>query len=172
MTLEKCISRIFGLDDETWMRHANPWSGWTRFTVLPLLVLAFWSRVWWGWGSLILITLALAWTFFNPRIFSPPLSTDSWISRGVLGERVWMNRDQIPVPKHHRLMPHLLSGVSGLGGLGVIEGTVALDLWPLILGFALVYLGKLWFIDRMVWLYQDMQEVPEYQAWLHQSRGA
>jgi hypothetical protein len=167
MTLERLISRIFWLDDKTWIRHANPWSVWTRFTVLPLLVIAFWSRVWWGWGSLILIIPALAWTFLNPRIFPSPLSTDSWASRGVLGERVWINRDHVPVPKHHRLMPHLLNGISGLGGLEVIGGTIVLNLWLLMLGFAFVYLGKLWFIDRMVWLYQDMQEVPEYRAWLY-----
>jgi hypothetical protein len=167
MTLEKRISRVFGLDDETWMRHANPWSVWTRNTVLPLLVLAFWSRIWLGWGSLILIIPAFAWTFLNPRIFSPPESTDNWASRGVLGERVWMNRDHIPVPEHHRLVPHLLSGVSGLGGLGVIAGTIALDFWPLMLGFALLFLGKLWFVDRMVWLYEEMQDVPEYRKWLY-----
>jgi hypothetical protein len=28
-------------------------------------------------------------------------------------------------------------------------------------------LCKLWFVDRMVWLYEDMrQEMPEYRDWL------
>ncbi|HZD43564.1 MAG TPA: DUF6653 family protein, partial [Methanomicrobiales archaeon] len=70
MTLEEKISALFLLDDETWMRHASPWSVWTRFTALPLLVLAFWSRVWLGWGALAPVILALLWTYYNPRIFS------------------------------------------------------------------------------------------------------
>lgn len=41
MTLERKISNIYKLDDRAWLRHANPWSVWTRNTVMPLLILAF-----------------------------------------------------------------------------------------------------------------------------------
>ncbi len=42
----------------------------------------------------------------------------------------------------------------------------ALYLWPPVLGAALVYLGKLWFLDRMAWLYEDMNDAtPEYRVW-------
>jgi Family of unknown function (DUF6653) len=40
------VTRLFGLEGGTWMRHANPVSVWTRFAVLPLLALAVWSREW------------------------------------------------------------------------------------------------------------------------------
>jgi len=40
MTLERKIATVFALDDQTWRRHANPWSVLLRSTVLPLLVLA------------------------------------------------------------------------------------------------------------------------------------
>jgi len=53
--------------------------------------------------------------WLNPRIFRKPVSTDNWASKAVLGERVWINRKQIPVSKHHCLVPNLLSGMSGLG---------------------------------------------------------
>ena len=53
MTLERKIAKLFKLTDENWMKHANPWSVWTRYSVLPIIVLAFWSRVWIGWWSLI-----------------------------------------------------------------------------------------------------------------------
>lgn len=34
-------------------------------------------------------------------------------------------------------------------------------------GAALVYLGKMWFVDRMAWLYEDMKNAhPEYAAWM------
>lgn len=169
MTLERKIADAFSMSEDAWMRHTNPWSGWTRFiTVLPLLVLAIWSRVWLGWWSLIPVTIALLWTWLNPRIFPKPRSTDHWISKGVLGERVWLNRDQVPVPQHHQRVPNLLNAISALGSLFVIGGLVKLDVCPTVFGIALVVLGKLWFIDRMVWLYEDMKDAnPEYQSWLY-----
>jgi hypothetical protein len=43
-TSERRVASLFGLKGDSWMRHANPWSVWTRFAVLPLLILAVWSR--------------------------------------------------------------------------------------------------------------------------------
>ena len=167
MAYERAMARAFGMDEQTWARHANPWSVWTRNTALPLLALAIWSRAWIGRWSLVAVVLALGWTWLNPRLFAPPRTTRHWASRAVLGERVWLNRDQVPVPAHHRHAPHLLSAVaaSGLPFLG--WGLVRLELWPLLFGCVLVYAGKLWFLDRMVWLYEDMAaQQPEYRGWL------
>ena len=44
--------RLMGMSDAVWARHANLWSVYTRFTVLPLLVMAIWSRAWIGWWVL------------------------------------------------------------------------------------------------------------------------
>ncbi|VEP12515.1 conserved hypothetical protein [Hyella patelloides LEGE 07179] len=169
MTLERKIATVFTMSDEAWLCHANPWSGWTRFTtVLPLLILSIWSRVWLGWLSLIPIALAIFWAWLNPRIFPQPSSTKHWISQGVLGERVWLNRDLIPVPTYHQHVPNILSAVAAIGGILVIVGLVVLNIWLTVLGFTLVTLGKLWFVDRMVWLYNDMKDVnAEYQSWLY-----
>jgi hypothetical protein len=169
MTLERRIAEAFNMSEGAWARHANPWSGWTRFTtVLPLLILAIWSRVWLGWWSLIPVTIAVLWMWLNPRIFSKPHSTNNWISKGVLGERVWLNRDKIPVPQRHRRVPNILNAVSALGGVFVVWGLVVLNVWSTLLGVALVELGKLWYIDRMVWLYEDMKDAnPEYRSWLY-----
>jgi hypothetical protein len=43
------VNKLFGLEGDKWMRHANPVSVWTRFAVLPLMALAVWSREWIGW---------------------------------------------------------------------------------------------------------------------------
>jgi hypothetical protein len=48
MNIAKLLERLMGMDDATWARHANPWSGWTRVTIVPLLSSANWSRVWLG----------------------------------------------------------------------------------------------------------------------------
>ncbi len=168
MTLERNIAAVFNMSEEIWARHANPWSVWTRFTVLPILILAIWSRVWLGWWSLALIAIAIFWMWVNARIFANPQSTNNWASKGVLGERVWLHRDTVPVPSYHQYVPNVLILVSAVGMVFVIWGVVALDGCITLLGCALVYLSKLWFIDRMVWLYEDMRHThPQYQSWLY-----
>lgn len=164
MTLGKRIASFFQMDDDTWAHHANPWSVWSRTTVLPVLIFAAWSRVWIGWWALVPGAVALLWTWFNPRLFGRSRSLDNWASKSVLGERVWINRDEVPVPEYHRLAPNILNTVSGIGTLFVIWGVIQLDVWPILFGAALNYAGKLWFLDRMVWLYHDMKDAtPEYR---------
>jgi hypothetical protein len=168
MTFERKVAQLFNMNQETWARHANSWSVWTRNTVLPLLILAIWSRAWIGWWAIIPIAGAVLWMWLNPRVFPKPNSTDNWASKGVLGERVWLNRDKISVPKHHQNAPNVLTLVSAIGAVFLIWGLVALAICPTLLGTVTVYLGKLWFVDRMVWLYEDMKEAnPEYRSWLY-----
>jgi len=167
MTLERKIAKIFNLTDENWMKHANPWSVWTRYSVLPIIALAFWSRVWIGWWSLLPALLSLAWMFVNPVFFKKPTSTKNWASKSVLGERVYLNRDSIDIPKHHKVMPNILNGISSIGMIFAIYAIVVLSVWPAIFGISLAYLGKSWYLDRMVWLYEDMKDVPEYNTWLY-----
>jgi hypothetical protein len=167
MTVERKISKLFNLTDDNWMKHANPWSVWTRYSVLPIIVLAFWSRIWLGWWHLIPAIISLAWMFFNPVFFKKPKSTMNWASKSVLGERVYLNRDKIDIPKHHKLPPNILNVISSVGMILAIYGIVMLYVWPAILGIALAYLGKSWYLDRMVWLYEDMKHIPEYKKWLY-----
>jgi hypothetical protein len=168
MTLENKISQLFQMDEATWTRHSNPWSVWTRNTVLPLLILGIWSRIWLGWWSLLLVAVALLWNWVNPRLFAQPETTDNWASKAVFGERVWMNRDTIPVPTQHQSMPNILTTVAAIGTGFVAWGVIELDIWITLFGVALIYAGKLWFLDRMVWLYEDMKDTnPEYQSWLY-----
>lgn len=168
MNLEKRIANIFRMSDEVWQRHTNPGSVWSRTTALPLLVVAVWSRAWWGWWSLVPVAIALFWIWVNPRLFPKPASTNHWASKAVLGERVWSDRDRVPVPQHHRCVPHILNLISGLGLPFLIWGLVAFHIWSVLLGVGLMNLGKFWFLDRMVWLYEDMKDAtPEYRSWLY-----
>lgn len=168
MTFDSRIANLFRMDDATWARHANPWSVFTRATVFPILILAIWSRVWIGWWSLLLVAIALAWNWLNPRLFAKPRSTQNWASQAVLGERVWINRDQIPIPKHHRVFPNVLNLFSGIGTVFIIWGLIALAPWPTGLGLVITYAGKFWFLDRMVWLYSEMKDTSlDYRGWLY-----
>ena len=166
MSLEKKASDFFQLDDQVWMRHSNPLSVWTRFIILPFLALAIWARVWIGWYCLIPAGVLLVWTWYNPRAFNRPRTTKSWASKAVLGERVWIKRKTLPIPAHHlKILPYL-NGIAFAGLPLLVWGLYALKTWPVILGLVLVIVGKLWFLDRMVWIFEDMKEKSEeYQSW-------
>jgi len=164
----RALAAAFGMTDDVWRRHASPWSVWTRIPLIGLLALTAWSRVWIGAWALVPFAVLLVWTWLNPRFFPPPRSTRNWASKGVLGERVWLARDLHPIPDHHRRVVMILSGFSLLGLPLLIWGLYALEIWPTLLGLAVIVLFKLWFIDRMVWLYEDMKDqVPENKSWLY-----
>ncbi|MBW6400736.1 hypothetical protein KPL78_22945 [Roseomonas sp. HJA6] len=161
MTLERRIAAAFCMDAAAWARHTNPWSGWTRVPALPLLALAIWSRAWLGWWALVPMAVLLAWLWVNPRLFPPPRDETAWMTRGVLGERLWLARDETPVPAHHRRAPNILSAIGATGVLLAIGGLAMRAGWIVIAGVAVAMLAKLWFIDRMVWLHQDMTKEGE-----------
>ena len=101
-TGERRVARLFGLQGDTWMRHANPVSVWTRFAVLPLIAASIWSRDWIGWWSLVPLVLSLVFMMVNPLLFPQPRSTRNWTSKSVLGERVWADRDTVELPEQFR----------------------------------------------------------------------
>lgn len=157
MNIDKLILKIFLPDDESWLRHANPWSVWTRFITLPFIVLAVWSRVWISWYCLIPITLLVIWVVINPRLFEKPSSFDSWGSKAVLGERIYMKRSEFPLPEHHRMPITILTVLQSIGGGILIYGVWSLNVYLTAHGLTFVYLAKMWFLDRMVWLYDESE---------------
>jgi Family of unknown function (DUF6653) len=168
MDYGKRLESMMQMSDATWKRHANPWSVWTRVPVLPLLALAIWSRMWIGWWSLLPVTALIIWTIYNPRAFPKPVSTKSWASRATLGERVWLNRKTVPIPDHHVRFSHILNTATALAMIPFIYGLVSFEPMVTVLGLALVLMGKFWFLDRMVWLYEDMKsQDDEYASWLY-----
>ena len=167
MTFEKQIASLFHLTDENWLKHANPASVWTRYTVLPIIVFSFWSRLWIGWWCLIPGIASILWMFLNPIVFNKPVSTKNWASKAVLGERVYLNRDQIEIPKIHCTPLHnLLNGMSSMGLILAIWSIIYFSIWGSVLGVSLAYIGKSWYLDRMVWLYEDMKNDNDvYRSW-------
>jgi len=156
MDIYKSAENMMRMTPGVWARHANPWSGWTRVTILPLFVLAIWSRAWLGWWVLVPLVLLVVWTMVNPRAFPPIATYDNWMSRGVLGERWYLARKRVTLPAHHITTSNVLAVVSGLGMLPLIYGLWVYDISATLAGLAISVGGKLWFIDRMVWLFADM----------------
>ena len=142
-TTEQRIARLFGLAGDKWMRHANAMSVWTRFTVVPLIALAVWSRAWIGWYSLIPVALAVAWTVVNPLFFPVPRSTRNWASKAVLGERVYGERNTVELPTQFLTqVPNVANALSAVGLLVLAYGLTTLDLPSTIAGVLITSIGK------------------------------
>ncbi|WP_299732507.1 DUF6653 family protein [uncultured Tateyamaria sp.] len=152
----RAAERLMGMQDADWRRHANPLSVWTRFSCLPLLVLAIWARIWVGWWALALFVLACLWTWINPRLFPPPADFGSWASRATLGERVFLARDRHNIAAHHIRAAHVLTGLSALGVVPLVYGLIALEPFALLAGLVATILPKVWFCDRMVWIHAEL----------------
>lgn len=160
------IAALFRMDEGTWARHASPWSVWTRMATLPVLLAAIWSHTALGWWALVPGAIVAAWLWLNPRLFPPPASTRSWASRAVLGERLWLDRAR-PIDREHRTAATVAAGASSIGFVAAIYGAAANDWGWTVAGAAVCYLGKLWFIDRMVWVFEDeRRRDPAVAAWL------
>ncbi len=154
------------MTDEVWARHTNPLSVWTRYICLPLLVLALWSRVWIGVYAILPVALVVFWTWINPRLFARPKSTDNWASKAVIGERIWLSHPPDQIPAHHHRAIFLLNLISAAGFLMALAGLYALHIWLTLAGTLITILGKSWFLDRMVWLQQDLGQAKEiYRSW-------
>ena len=164
MNIEKRIANHFGLrTQEDWLKHANPWSVATRFVILPLLILAIWSRIWIGWYSLVFVLLLVVWSLVNPTLFPRCTKIDNWWSKSVLGEYFWSNRDNIPVPEHHYKVIKVLTFLQTVGGIVLTVGLYKLDILLTVIGTVSIYISKLWFLSRMVWIYEDMKSHIEYR---------
>ena len=158
-TIEDRMAKAFGLEGEAWERHAHPWSVYTRIPIPALLAAAIWTYKWFGWRSLVPAGAVCVWTAINPRVFPRPRTFDGWASKAVLGERVWANRKEVPVPERHRVAPHVLTGMqrarpavhrAGAGGARPVA---------VLFGLAVHMAGKNWFMDRMALLYDDVAAV-------------
>ena len=169
-TSERRVASLFGLKGDSWMRHANPWSVWTRFAVLPLLILAVWSRDWIGWWSLAAVVAVLVSMMVNPMLFGEPRSTRNWASKGVFGEHIWSDRDTVEVPPQFLTsrVPAVTYTLQAAGLAVLAYGLVELDLLLVVSGLVIVQFAKAWYIDRMVLLFEDMKgRHPEYARWEH-----
>ena len=164
MDLFRLSERAMAMDGAAWDRHASPWSFWTRFSCLPLIALAIWSRVWIGWWALAPLALALVWTFANPRVFPQPKSLESWPAQGVIGERIFLSRRDDVAPRHRRAAA-VLTAVSGAGFVVMAVGLWALDLTATLVGMVGSMLAKAWFVDRMAWVAADWRAAGRAWPW-------
>lgn len=160
MDVFRLSERLIRMDDAAWARHENPISVFSRFTVLPLLAVAVWSRVWLGPWALGPVAAVVLWAWINPRLFPPPARHGSWAVRAVRGERMFLDRAAVPVPAHHLWPVRLLALLSGLGIVILGWGLWRLDPGFTLAGLILSMGAKAWLVDRMAWLHDERGGLP------------
>src|SRR5262245_5425497 len=139
VTGEQRVAKVFGLTGDNWARHANPISVATRFAVLPMLALSIWSRDWIGWWCLVPIVLSLVFMMVNPLLFPKPRSTRNWASKGVFGERVWSERNAVPVPPQFtQAVPRVTYAIQTVGAVALAYGLVRFDLIATLTGLVIL----------------------------------
>jgi hypothetical protein len=154
--MKKIFEKSMSMNESTWKRHANPLSVWTRvITGIPVTLGSIWTIQSLEYLSLFPISIAFLWLWLNPRLFSEPKNTDNWASKVTFGERIWLNKSS-DIPSHHKNWILFLSIISGIGFLIGIVGAYYNLIFPTILGGTISWFGKMWFCDRMVWVYQDV----------------
>lgn len=151
----RALAQLMAMDETTWRRHANPWSVWSRFAIVPFVALAVWSRIWLGWGALAPIAAVAAFTFLNPRLFPPPRTLDGWPQRAVTGERIYLAGK---APARERRTGTVLNVLAGLSLLPFGLGLWRFDAGLTCAGMAGVIGFKLWFVRRMARLYDRTQQ--------------
>jgi len=142
------------LSEKTWERHANPWSVFTRLITYPLVYIPIWFfqefledpvNKWYPVLGIILVAL---WFWLNPRIFPKPSNFDHWMSKGVLGEKLWTSS------KKYRDSNLLLSLSTAPFFIIGLYTTYMQMFWATVFFASTAFLLKLWFVDRMVFYYE------------------
>ena len=159
-------ARIMTMDARTWARHANPWSVYSRIIGGTFVFFALWSGFWLGWLACFPIGAVLFWLWLNPRLFPAPLTTDSWASKGVLGERVFLGRKTIPIPAGFIRAGWITTGLAMIFLGFAVYGFIQRDFWLAFLAWHASTVAKLWFVDRMALLWDKVKDThPLYRSW-------
>ncbi len=133
------------IKEEFWQRHSNPWSGLTRMFIAPFLYLAIWYHSWIGLGLVIL------WTIVNPFIFPKPKKTENWFTYVVLGEEMWLENFAKKPKLDLALTLNIITAASFIPSIYFAYVNM---FWPTLYFGTLMYISKLWYVDRVALEYK------------------
>ena len=87
---------------------------------------------------------------------------------GTFGERIYLNRSKENlIPTHHLRMCRIIMALQIVGVPFWCYALYAYKYDSVVLGTLWLMFTKMWFVDRMVWIYQDVKNLnPDYQTWL------
>jgi hypothetical protein len=130
------------LSKQTWQRHSNPLSVWSRVLTNPLVYVPVWNR------SLAQAVPVALWFVLNPRLFPSPKDDSAWATRAVLGEQLWMKGSKVGIPM-------ALNATSGVCFVVGLRSAYRRRLSPLVACGVLALGFKMLFLTRMVDLYDQ-----------------
>lgn len=108
--------------------------------IAPFLYLSIWHHNWIALGIIIL------WTTVNPIVFPKPKNTNSWVSRVVLGEKLWLEN----IKKKAKLdLSLILNILTALFFIPFIYFAYVNVFWPTLYSATLTFIFKIWFCDRV-----------------------
>ena len=108
---------------------------WTRLLSYPLVFVPFWNR---SWNQGVAVA---AWFAANPVLFFEPENRGAWVTRAVLGEKLWTaERPLDPIM--------LLNVTSAAFGAGGIWRAHKRRFWPMVFFVSAGFLLLLWCIGR------------------------
>lgn len=76
--------RVARLRHAMFVRHANPWSAWTRWASTPMVLIPVWTR------RRSHAALVAGWLAVNPVLFLESADNRAWATRAMLGEERWI----------------------------------------------------------------------------------
>jgi hypothetical protein len=125
-----------------WERHSNYLSGWTRLGAYPLLIASLYLRNWY------LLVGVIVFIIINPILFSKPKKIEYWMSKGVLGEQLWIkNKAKIK-------MATLMNILNGVSFLIMLVAIYYQFLYITIISGTASGVFKLMFLEEMVVYYE------------------
>ena len=104
------------------------------------LYLAIWYHNWVGLGIVIL------WTIINPIVFPKPKKANSWFSKVVLGEKVWLSKFKSKPQLDLATILNILTAVFSIPSLYFAYIN---EFWPMLYCASLMFVFKLWFTDKV-----------------------
>ena len=134
------------LSKRIWRKHANPWSGWTRVLGLYFIPIALWYHNWYLLGGLILFFVV------NPMLFPESKSKNSWMSKSILGEEMWLKKGIF-----QKDFSTVLNIFNGSFFFIMIYSAYTNLLEITISSTILSSVFKLWYLDRMAFYYQKQK---------------
>jgi hypothetical protein len=125
-----------------WERHSNYLSGWTRLASYPLLIASLYLR---NWPLLIGVIVFIV---INPILFPKPKKIEYWMSKGVLGEQLWI-KNKARIKK-----ANIMNALNGISFLLMLAAIYYQCLYVTIIAGTASGVFKLMFIEEMVLYYE------------------
>ncbi|TWI92673.1 hypothetical protein JM93_00216 [Roseibium hamelinense] len=150
-----------------WQHRIHPAAAYLRVLALPLLAAAVWSHTLFGAGPATGMSAAtVLLLLIAPRFFPAASGTPGWAAKSLYGERMWLNRINLPIPEDDARSALILFLTALTGLLIMIWGALAANALVCLPALLVAVIARFAFQNRMAILYERMRDAhPLYRFW-------